>query len=103
MKNRLIMILLSVFAFTFLLSQISVPFHAMAGDSSSSPRLENENRSAYEVPPEKQEKWASVQNMLEKEDNACVEHCANDSACLTRCDEVYAARLEREYYKLMPE
>ncbi len=58
---------------------------------------------AYAVPEGKQQKWQSLQTLVQKEYNDCVEDCGNDSECLKRCENVYNFRLEREYKKLMSE
>jgi len=39
--------------------------------------------------------------MVEKKYDVCVEHCGNDTNCLTRCEEVSKVRLDREYKKLL--
>ena len=58
---------------------------------------------AYDVPEAKQQKWLSLQNLVEKELYACEDDCGNDNTCLDRCDQVYRVRLDREYKKLMAE
>jgi hypothetical protein len=58
---------------------------------------------AYAVPEGKQQKWQSLQNLVQKEYNDCVEDCGNDSECLKRCEDVHKVRLDREYKKLMSE
>jgi len=58
---------------------------------------------AYEVPAEKQLKWQSLQTLVKKEYNNCVEDCGSDNACLKRCEDVSKVRLDREYKKLMSE
>ena len=57
----------------------------------------------YEVPDGKQQKWQSLQNLVQKEFDSCKEDCGNDNACLKRCEEVSKVRLDREYKKLMSE
>ena len=61
------------------------------------------DQSTYDVPETKQQKWQSLQNLVEKELYACEDDCGNDNACLDRCDEVYRVRLDREHKKLMSE
>jgi hypothetical protein len=58
---------------------------------------------AYDVPEEKQLKWQSLQNLVKKELDSCIEDCGNDGACLKRCEDVSKVRLDREYKKLMSE
>ena len=58
---------------------------------------------AYEVPEEKQQKWQSLQNLVKKELDCCIEDCGNDGTCLKRCEDVSKVRLDREYKKLMSE
>jgi hypothetical protein len=58
---------------------------------------------AYAVPEGKQQKWQSLQTLVQKEYNECVEDCGNDDACLKRCEDVHKVRLDREYKKLMSE
>ena len=58
---------------------------------------------AYEVPQGKQQKWQSLQNLVQKEFDSCKEDCGNNSECLKRCEEVSKVRLDREYKKLMSE
>jgi len=65
--------------------------------------LAAKDQPAYEVPEIKQQRWQSVQNMVTKELNSCKEDCGTDNSCLERCDEVYKARLDREYKIIMSE
>jgi hypothetical protein len=58
---------------------------------------------AYEVPEEKKEKWRSIQNMVHKEYEVCIEHCGYDNSCFDRCTETYRNRLDREYLRLTNE
>jgi hypothetical protein len=58
---------------------------------------------AYAVPEGKQQKWQSLQTLVQKEYNDCVEDCGNDDSCLKRCEDVHKVRLDREYKKLMSE
>ena len=57
----------------------------------------------YEIPEEKQQKWQSLQNMVQKQLDSCREDCGNDNACLKRCEDVSKVRLDREYKNLMSE
>jgi hypothetical protein len=57
----------------------------------------------YEVPEGKQQKWQSLQNLVQKEFDSCQEDCGNDNMCLKRCEEVSKVRLDREYKRLMAE
>ena len=59
------------------------------------------DQSTYDVPEAKQQKWQSLQNLVEKDLYACEDDCGNDNACLDRCDQVYRFRLDREYKRLM--
>ena len=58
---------------------------------------------AYDVPAEKQQKWESLQAMVKKQYNACIEDCGNNDDCLKKCKKAYKARLDREYKKLKTE
>ena len=57
----------------------------------------------YEVSEAKQQKWQSLQNLVQKELASCKEDCGKDSDCLKRCEEVSKVRLDREYKRLMSE
>ena len=74
-----------------------------AGTASVTETLTANDQPAYQVPGAKQQKWQSLQNLVQKEFDSCKEDCGNDSACLKRCEEVSKVRLDREYKKLMSE
>ena len=57
----------------------------------------------YEVPEAKQQKWQSLQNLVQKELDSCIEDCGNNSDCLKRCEDVSKVSLDREYKRLMSE
>lgn len=57
--------------------------------------------SAYDVPDEKKGMWESIRKHVTDEYNVCIEHCGNESNCVSRCQEVYKSRLDREYMRLM--
>jgi len=57
--------------------------------------------SSYDVPDEKKKIWESIRKYVSDEYNVCIEHCGNESNCMSRCQEVYKSRLDREYMKLM--
>ena len=93
-------IIFSIFlvSICFLSAGISV-----AGTTSVTETLAANDQPAYEVPAEKQLKWQSLQNLVQKQYNDCIEDCGNDGDCLKRCEEVSKVRLDREYKKLMSE
>ena len=74
-----------------------------AGTASVTELIASNEQPTYDVPAEKQQKWQSLQTLVKKEYNDCVEDCGNDNACLKRCEDVSKVRLDREYKKLMSE
>ena len=74
-----------------------------AGTASVTETLAANDQPVYEIPEEKQLKWQSLQNLVQKELDSCIEDCGNDNACLKRCEDVSKVRLDREYKKLMSE
>jgi len=70
-------------------------------DEGNTAKLASSDRPAYEVPAGKKQKWESIQNMVKREYNVCIEHCGNDTTCLDRCEKAYRSRLDREYKGLM--
>ncbi len=63
-----------------------------AGTVSITGLLAANDQPAYEVPEGKQQKWQSLQNLVKKELDSCIEDCGNDGACLKRCEEVSKVR-----------
>ena len=74
-----------------------------AGTTSVTEVLAANDQPTYDVPAEKQQKWQSLQNLVQKELDSCKEDCGNDNDCLKRCEEVSNVRLDREYKSLMSE
>jgi hypothetical protein len=95
---KYIIFLIFLVSICFLSAGISV-----AGAASGTQLLAANDQPAYEVPEGKQQKWQSLQNLVKKELDSCIEDCGNDSACLKRCEDVSKVRLDREYKKLMSE
>ena len=93
-----IIFLIFLVAICFLFAGISV-----AGTTSVTETLAANDQPVYEVPEGKQQKWLSLQTLVKKQYNDCIEDCGNDSACLKRCEDVSKVRLDREYKKLMSE
>ena len=93
--------------FIFSIVALSIGFLSGAASAaepqSLSGLLAANDQSTYDVPEAKQQKWLSLQNLVEKELYACEDDCGNDNTCLDRCDQVYRVRLDREYQKLMSE
>ena len=84
-----------------LLILISVPAPALAGqDSNRIPQADSTGPSSYVVPEEQSTAWEEIQNVARKDYDVCLEHCANDQACMARCKKAYQRRLEVEYYEL---
>jgi hypothetical protein len=73
------------------------------GSESITKTLAANDQPVYEIPEGKQQKWQSLQNLVQKELDSCIEDCGNDDACLKRCEDVSKVRLDREYKKLMNE
>jgi len=80
-----------------------VSIGSLSAGTSATGWLAANDQPVYEVPEGKQQKWQSLQTLVQKEFNDCVEDCGNDSECLKRCEEVSKVRLDREYKKLMSE
>jgi hypothetical protein len=57
----------------------------------------------YEVPAEKKQKWESMQNIIQKEYDICIEHCGNNKSCEDKCMQVYKTRLDRAHKQLISE
>lgn len=59
------------------------------------------NAAAIEAPHdasvEKVEEWQSRRNVVGREYNVCLEHCARDISCEDNCEAAYRSRLVREY------
>ena len=72
-----------------------------ATDKGGTPKPASNDQPAYVVPADKAQKWESIQNMVKREYDVCVEHCGNDTDCLNKCEKAYNTRLEREYKGLM--
>ena len=68
-----------------------------ATDKGGTPKLASGDQPAYVVPEGKKQRWESIQNMVKREYDVCVEHCGNDTDCLNKCEKAYKTRLEREY------
>jgi hypothetical protein len=88
----------------FLVAICSLTGGAIAAETQSiAGWLAANDQPVYEVPEGKQQKWQSLQNLVQKEFDSCQEDCGNDNTCLKRCEEVSKVRLDREYKKLMSE
>ena len=84
----------ALFLFCFL------PATLYGGQQYGMPEAAPTDPASYAVPGEKAQQWETLQNIARKEYNVCVEHCANDSACLDKCEKAYSRRLEFEYHRL---
>jgi len=40
-------------------------------------------------PEDKKQKWENIKNHSLDEYNVCVEHCGNDSNCMSKCEKAY--------------
>lgn len=78
------------FSFFMLFSGVCI------GQSGSSGNIED-----IQVPPdapaEKVEEWQSRRNMVDKEYDVCLEHCASDRNCEDKCASAYKSRMTREF------
>jgi len=100
MKRRSVLVITLNLVYLFTCFSIGA---CASPDKGNTPKLATSDQTVYTVPAEKAQKWESIQNMVKREYNVCVEHCGNDKTCLDRCEKVYKNRLDREYKGLMHE